>query len=855
MVCFPKFKQSLFLHLLIIALSFNIASAIPLDTPTPPLATKEWKMLAAQNAFDIGLFQLAYRLYSEILQEETNPNNQQTITLQLASILINQSKYSEAISTLNALPNKTTPTALLLTAIAYLSTNHELSKKIIDQLNPQQIPPNYLPWLSITKGLIAENNQNFKEAKNFFQEAHSLTSSNDLKTHIDTLLFRIEIFSGKVSESLEKNLERKLEKTKKKPSPSLIKQYAIVLDKLNQKEKALNILQSLLQDLPSKEKNETDSINLLIAFIATPETQTGRQALEKIIENAQNPELSNIALTTLTHHTNHTSAKSFIQFLTSLINATKLHPFMDSLLLHRAHLAIFLEQNDLAQSDASRLLEEFPASPHIPQALRILAYSSWTNTPPHYRTAADFLSKLSEKTKDPNERTQLTALVADSYFLNQDYPIAAKIYASLLEDPQSHLPKGPILYQLILSLINLNDTKNAENYLEKFRQNPSIDPSNLWRAEWTLINSFKNQGEINRAFSLIRKLRLPPSTQTISLDLKLRLIWLHAQLSLESGNPEASLPLIDSLLTLIHSSNPEILAPDQANLIASHALLLKSQALLQLNKQEEALTTISTLRNNYPNSKPTTLSYLTEARYFSSINNPTKAQQDLINLADNFPNSDYAPIALYEAALNAESRSLKNTYQEALAILERLISSYPQNPLTYNARFKQADILRKLGNFSDAQLIYENIIKQFPHHPAKYHTKLAFIDSLFAQSSNNPHSLCEIASEYYQLLDLPSLSPNLRAEAGFKSGFAYIKAAQPEKAQNAFWLTISTLLIPSPSNSTLLNEQGKYWVARSIFELASLLELSANNKEANAVYQLILSHQLPGTALANSKIK
>lgn len=851
MMGFSKLFLSIYL---LVALSLNWASAIPLDNPSSGLGIKEWQLTAAKNAFDIGLFPLAERFYSEILKTETDPKGQQTISLQLAFAFINQAKYSEALAILNGLPDKNTPIVLLLTAIASFSTNHELSKDIISQLSPQQIPSDYLTWLFIIKGLVAEKYGNFKEAKNFFQEAQSLAQSADLKAHIDMLLMRIEIFSGKVSEALEKNLEKKLEKDKKKPSSSLVKQYAIVLDKLNKKEKALKVLQSFLEDLSSKEKNEADSINLLIAFIASAETPVGREALGKIIESKQNLELSKIALALMAHHTNETSAKSNLQFLTSLINSSKQHPLIDYLLLHRAHLAIFLGQQELAQSDATRLLEEFPASIYVPQAMRILAYLSWTSTPAHYRTAADFLLKLVEKTKDGNERNELAILIADAYFLNQDYSIAAKIYASLLENPQLQSPKGSILYQLILSLIHNKDIENAEKVLEKFRKDASIDSANLWRTEWNLINALKNQGQIDRAFSLIRQLRLPAFPETIALDLKLRLIWLDAQLSLETGNPDEALPLIDSLLTLIQSSNPETLDPKQADLIASYALLLKSQALFQLNKEEEAFNTITMLRKKYPESKSTMLSYLTEARYYSSINNPTKAQQDLIDLADNFPNSEYAPMALYEAAHNAESRSLKNTYQEALAILERLISTYPNNPLTYNARFKQADILRKLGNFSDAQLIYENILKQEPNHPEKYVTKLAFIDCRLAQTSDNSFSLPEIASEYYQIFDLPILSTNLRAEAGFKSGFAYIKATQLEKAKETFWMAISTLLI-SPNSNTLLQEKGKYWIARSIFELGSLFEKTANNKEANEIYQLILTHQLPGAALANSKMQ
>lgn len=842
---------SLFIIYFFILIGINTSQAIPLDTDAVSLSQPE--IIAAENAFNIGLFNVAQRLYFQLLEKTTNPSEIQSLSIQLAFTLINQSKYGEALEVLNKIPNKADPTLQLLISISTFPTNPDLSKKIIEKLSPKSLPKGYLAWYYIIQGLIAEYNENFKEAKNYFLEARSLANSDALINHIDTLLFRSEIFSKKINEGLAFSLEKKIEKGKKNSYP-LIKQYAIVLDKLGKKDKAISFLQSALTSIPFKDANEIDSIYLLIGIIATPQSEPGRRAFEKIIERKQNTELSKIALTFLSQSVNDDNASSYMKFLTSLINASQKHPLIDHLLLHRAHLALALHQRDISEKDLLHLQDDYPGSSNISEAMRLLAYIEWTNIPPHYRTAADILIKLVEKTKDLNEQAELTLLAADAYFLNQDYGLASKIYSSILDNPEHQLPKGPVLAQLTLSLVNEKDLKTAELYLNKFRNDPDIDSIYLWRAEWSLINAMKNQGQIPLAFSQIHKLLQSTASDQIPLDLRLRLIWLRAQLSFESGNPQDTPPIIDSLLNNLQSTKTESLNPDQSALIASHALLLKAQALFQLNKENQALATITTLRETYPQSKATLLSYLTEAHYYSSINNPNKAQQELINLADNFPNNEYTAIALYEAALNAESRSLKNTYQEALALLERLISSYPNSPFTYNARFKQADILRKLGNFSDAQLLYENLLKQYPNHPEKYKTKLASIDSLSAQTTNSPSFLPEVASQYYSILDLPTLSPTLRAEAGFKSGFTYIKANQPLKAQDTFWLTINTLLL-DPAIHKDLNEQSRYWIARSIFELGSLLEKSNQFKEANEVYNLILSHHLPGSALAESKLK
>lgn len=844
---FSKFKKN-FSILLLIFIPLNICSAVPLDSREVNETQQQWKIISAKNALDVGLFHLAEQLYREVLKQETDPTAQQEIGLQLASSLINESKNFEAIEVLDELPRRNAPEARLLLAIASIRSNPKLSKELLEQGNLKDLPSSYRPWFYVARGLVAESTNNLKDARSAFMEARALATSETLKLHIDILLFRLDIFSGKSSESLEKSLAKKIAKEK---NIGTIKQYAIVLDEQGKKAEALELLESSLESLSLAEKDESDPIMLLIALIAGPESEKGRFYLEKIIEKKHNLELAKAALSMLAGYINTTNAQSYFGFLTKVIDSPQSHPLMDVLLIQRAQLGLFLGQNEVAQADATRLLEEYPGSIHNSKALRILAYIAWSSTPPRYRTAADILSNLLEGAKDDNERAEINTLIADSYFLNHDYANAARLYTTLLKDTTHTLPKGPFLYQLTLCAINQNSISAAERILDKFDNDSSIDPVNLWRAEWNLINFMKKRGRIGMAFARIQKLLNTTPSSPVSTDLKLRLLWLKAELSFESKNPQDTPLIIDSLLDLLKSSEID---SEQKSIIASQALLLKSQALFELKKEESALEAIEKLRITYPDSKAAILSYIIEARYYTSINNSIKAQQQLINLSDSYPESEYAAISLYEAALNTEARGLKNTYQEALAILERLTSAYPDSPLAYHARFKQGDILRKLGDFSNAQLIYETLIKQNPDNLEKPRAELALIDCLFAQAIETHAPLTAVATQYAHLFDLPQLPASLRAEAGFKSGFALLKASQAERAQESLWQTITTLLVDANVNKQL-NDQGRYWIARSIFELGALLEKTGNIKEANQVYQLIAAYNLPGSTLANSKIK
>ena len=218
-----------------------------------------------------------------------------------------------------------------------------------------------------------------------------------------------------------------------------------------------------------------------------------------------------------------------------------------------------------------------------------------------------------------------------------------------------------------------------------------------------------------------------------------------------------------------------------------------------------------------------------------------------------YKHSEYAPLALYEAALNLERQGLDRQLSEAYKLLDRLINDYPADDLVFYALLKQGDLLRKLNDFPAARQIYESLINNQGQHPDILLAQIALADSLFAQGANSVANYESAAALFERLRDLPSAPVDLRVEAGFKWGYALAKRAQVAKAQAEFWSVVDAFLL-DPAMAGKLGAKGRYWVSRALLELGQIHEDAGRLDEAQRAYQLIVDHKLSGTAQAQAKL-
>jgi len=258
------------------------------------------------------------------------------------------------------------------------------------------------------------------------------------------------------------------------------------------------------------------------------------------------------------------------------------------------------------------------------------------------------------------------------------------------------------------------------------------------------------------------------------------------------------------------------------------------------------------LRADYPKTDAAVYSYIAEADYHSARNEIVAAQTLFTSLADSNPDSNYAPFALYEAALTVERRGQDNYYEEAYRLIERLVTTYPKSDLVFYARLKQGDLLNKFGA---AQQAYQLLVDNYPEQiqPDVLLAQLALADCHYAQAANDPSHWESAAAICERLQDLPTAPVDLRVEAGFKHGYAQIRRSNPAQAERAWWLAVNTFLLDS-GKAAELGAKGRYWMSRVLLELGDLYEKEAKLEQAHRAYELLLQEKLPGGTLAQQRL-
>jgi tetratricopeptide (TPR) repeat protein len=836
------------------------AYGVPLDVvgEREPTAAFDhnWALMGARKAKERGLLSVARSLYARALEDKgITLEVRQGVGIELAEVLIADGEYETALKVLDELPERKGAHYDLLDAVArYHRGDESKARELFARIDTHGLDVSNLHWYYLLAGILAQKDNNHSDALDLYKSAQKFAQGEDQRARVQGLIMRSEIaVEGEPSDSLAKKLKRQLIGFFKSPPPATIaKEYAVMLESLGKQEEALDALEYTINNLPHADQSERDNLNLLMGLIGGKGSTRGIEGLKAILREHRNNEVSKMALLLYLKH--EMESAGMVAFLTELIegpNERNKHPIVDVLVSVRGIL--LLEQNDRlgAYRDAMTVVEIYPGSAQKNAAYELLAYLSWTSSPSEYRKAADYLAKVIEGTHDWKQQKELMVLTGDCYYLNKDFGQASEIYLAAARKYESKGDIGAIVYQWVLSMLQENRVEEAGKVLDEY--SGRIDSQNQWRAQWNLIRKLNEMGRRKDAYRRVNEL-LAKEVASMSVELQLRFMWLRAQLAFDFGDKGSVVSLVDSVLEVLQKQGPAQLNSADLKLIASQALLLKGQALLELGQEELGLKIMSQLREGYTGSKAAITSYIVESRYYARGGNRARAQQLLINLSDMYPNSDYAAMALYEAALNCEARETQSNYQEAITILERLITLYPNSELIFYARLGQGDLLRKMGKFAEAQLIYENVLTRNPEHSEIYKIILAKSDSLFAQARNDAEKLKDVALQYEELYDRKEAPIEVRIESGFKEGHAYSKAQENSRAKEVYWRVITDNL-KGEAGAKDIAQKGRYWLARTLFELGGVLEEEPKAaQEAKTVYQMVIDHGLPGVDLAKAKI-
>lgn len=801
----------------------------------------EMEEMSGDVAMGVGFFDVAEGIYRRVYEGE-DVGIRGRVGLKWVRALVNQGKYEEGKEILGMMEVKEWSGYWMMEGLVENGLGKmELARKAIDRVKVEELGDDERVWYYVLKGVMLIKEGKVEKGKVVMEEGKKVSGGGVIAGIIDSLVFKASIYSGKDIDGMERKLKKKLER-KGGRDIELVKQYAVVLDMVGKKGVAIEVIEGALRSGSYRKREDVTGLFLLKGMLMGARSVEGVNALKKVLEVGGGVEWSNIALSQLVgSRVGEGEKMALYDFLMELEKGRKVDEgLMDSILLMRGKLLLEIGDMEGAEVEVKRLLDEYPGSVQVAKGLRLMGEIMWASKPARYRQAADYLARLTELVEGKEEKLRLKRLVGDCFYLNEDYENAAEVYESVIKDES--VGKGPVVYQLVLSKIKCGDMEGARIVLDRYRGDKEVERINVWRGEWNYISQLKKIGEVEEAYARVKGLL---NGVVGDNEVRLRLKWLKVELSLEMEKYLEGAALADKLLE-------ELKGQELESLVGSHAMLLKGQGLIMGGKVEEGMKEFEKLREMFGSSKAAVLSYIIESRYYASMDNMAKAQQGLIDLSDRYPGSEYAAVALYEAALNAEGRETLSTYQEALGILERLVDGYGSSPLVYYARMKQGHILRKLGNFGDAEMVYENLVKQYPEHEMRSRAEMGRLDCLLAEAGSDMDKLKEVGRQYERVMEMGNVDMDVRAEAAYKSGFSRLKGKDWVEARSRYWEGI-TMLLGGGLNE--MGEQGRYWLARSILEMGGLYEKDKKQEEANRAYQLVIKYGLPGVAIAKEKIK
>jgi cellulose synthase operon protein C len=729
---------------------------------------------------------------------------------------------------------------------------------------PDELTETDRGWWYFLQAGVADLDGDIVQANSLYEQAARTAVSELQRARFVLGQMQARLRNGQLSEAQLNTLRSNMDRFQgTRTGYDAARSYATALAGLGRSLEAQAVLDRQLVIIPPTERNVVDQFRLMLGLIAGDRSQTGRQAFRQLLRNAQLPETQRIALQLLVRGAGTPAERDQLRRdLTELIGAPTQHAIIEDLLLARAQLELADKLYAAAEEDARALLDRYPGSTLKPSALGVWLAVAWDLK--RYRAAANVIAQLRGVIAPGRQRAELGVLLAEAWFRagadaeargadgKGEFRNAADAYEAALHEAPLAAPAGVLIFQRALAEIRADRLEAAAKQLDDAAADAGFDAVSRWQAEWNLIKEMQVRGQTAEAAARVEKL-LASGTAGVPEELRIRLMWLRAKLSFDNGQPDAALRQADELLTALPKT-PQLDETLRTN-VTSTTQLLKAQALLAREHDTEGAAILDKLRADYHATGAAQYSYLVQAGYLTQRGDLAGAQRVLINFVDTaeYRKSEYAPLALYQAAILLERRGLDGQLRDAYNLLERLVHDYGNDDLVFRARLKQGDLMRKLNDFGTARQLYEDLINNYSQHPDVLLAQLALADTLFAQGANNLTNYESAATIFERLRDLPSAPVDLRAEAGFKWGTALAKRGQTAKAQAVFWSVVNDFLLDT-TQAAKLGATGRWWVSKSLLELAQIHEDAGRLDEAQRTYQLIVDNKLSGLAIAQSKL-
>ena len=609
---------------------------------------------AAQRALQMGFHTLAIQLTQQLLARADLPTDlKNELVLEKVTALLDENRVGDAQQALSQFTGPATPASRLRTAmIAARNRRFDALRSELAGFKMDDLPELDRPWYAFLQGLAAEAGNDFNRAQQLFDQAEQSAGSTVQRARFELAREQAHLALGETSDAQIAALRQTMERSAGRAvGYRAVSDLAIALNLRGDRNGAIAVLQTQLQNLPREQRRVNDEWTLLLGMIAGPGEGVGRNALRNLLTSGADREKQRVALQLLARNATEPSRREeFKSKLDELISAPKPHPLLEELLLFRAQLALSDRKEGQpnvtqAEEDITQLLQRFPGSQLKGFAYGILTNAAWERG--QYRNAASLASKARDQPLPRETRARLGLLVAEAYFRAKDYVSAADAYSAVLEDLPAGIAPGDIIFQQVLSDIRGGQVAQAAKLVDDRSHDPRFDVTNRWQAEWNLARALQADGKASLAYGRLNQLLdISPDGATIAPDLRARMRWLQAQLSLEVGEPQRTLALTVSLLNGLDNLDPALKAD-----IASTTLLLQVQANFAIHEDAafgQATELLRRLRAEYPGTDAAVQSYIIEADAAARKGQLVTAQELFTRLAESFPKVNTRPTRCIE---------------------------------------------------------------------------------------------------------------------------------------------------------------------------------------------------------------
>lgn len=825
-----------------------------------------WKGESASRALKSGLYELAER-YAQDAWDASDPSEvDRRLALKLIQVdaKLGQGEPERAEEILDQEQWRgrfAEKRRLRRVAIALANETLETLSRLLDGFDAARLDLGEKSWLQLANGWLTLQTGDAEGAVEQFDAAvqDAAAESPALAARIAYLAYRYRAEAEDETVSIEE-LRRAYEASRGLEAGFRYAQLlAVALFDEERNEEAMEVVNEALRELPEVYSNFKDEYLLLQLLLSGADSDLGQSAGRQLVLDGSTLPLQRIAMQHLISRSLDEDGRlgdALSETLDSVIAAQPIHPLSAEALYYRGVRNFRLGDDEAVEDDAYLLLDAFPESPYRRGMMTLLASSSWQKQ--RFRTAASLLTQVRSQFPENLEVSTLSVLIADCYFRAglasenaEDFANASEAYEVALDSAKDRTMASHVFFQLVLSRLNAGSIEMAKAILDDEDQVGKAEERIVWQAEWMLIKEMRERGRSNEAYERVEQYLNSDDMRT---GLQLRMLWLGSKLAYESGlygDTRTWVERLNEVLDESENSDPTFVAK-----IRSDGMLTLAESLLALEgeSETEGVDLLKKLREDYSGSESSERSYIVEARYLSDRDLVVEAGQLLTYLFDNFPDSRYAPLALYETALIAEKRGQGEYLTQAMDLLERIATMYPDSELVYYARLKQGDLLRKLNRFGTAELVYELLENTYRDRPDRYLAQISLADTLVAQASEDPSKFEAGLSRLELLIDLPEVPLGLRVEAGYKLGNAWENQGEKLKAKGSYW-NLYDLLVVEEGRIQGLSEKARYWLSRAMFKLAEIFEDERELDRAIEFYQQIESLGLQGGAVARARIE